>query len=211
MPAHLTIATAIDKNKIASDTTYLVLLEMDIIDPNDGSIAATLYAVNNNEPFVFQGVTYFSTYFEIDVSTDKETAPSATISVYDMTQTFQAQLQAYGASMDWPCRLKVVNANAPEQLVDQELDFSVLTAQASDQNYKITFTLGSENPLTLRFPPRQQFRNRCFWKYKGDQCRYAGDLPTCDYSLDGANGCRVHNNVLYFGGFPGLDHTNSVA
>jgi len=28
--------------------------------------------------------------------------------------------------------------------------------------------------------------------------------PTCDYTLDGPNGCRAHHNTLRFGGFPAL-------
>jgi hypothetical protein len=32
----------------------------------------------------------------------------------------------------------------------------------------------------------------------------AGGMPTCDYTLDGANGCREHKNTLHYGGFPAI-------
>jgi phage-related protein len=86
-----------------------------------------------------------------------------------------------------------------------EQNFVLMSAVAKDENYSIEFTLGAENPLALRFPYRQQFRNRCEWVYKGNECRYAGGLPSCDLTLDGDNGCRVHNNTYNFGGFFGLN------
>jgi hypothetical protein len=35
-------------------------------------------------------------------------------------------------------------------------------------------------------------------------------LPTCDHTIDGANGCIVHNNLIRIGTFPGID-TNGAA
>jgi hypothetical protein len=29
-------------------------------------------------------------------------------------------------------------------------------------------------------------------------------MATCDYTLDGANGCRAHDNEINFGAFPAL-------
>jgi phage-related protein len=33
-----------------------------------------------------------------------------------------------------------------------------------------------------------------------------GGLATCDYTLDGPNGCRAHNNTINFGGFPSIPY-----
>ena len=205
MPAHLSLATAIDKNRIASNVAYLILLEVDIRDPDQGNTIETIRCVNNNENVTFQGNEFIAIPFNISVTSDKDTSPSAQLDVYDLGQTFQARLQAYGRSLDWPSRIYVVNASAPNGMsLELRYDFDILTATAKDENYTLSFTMGAENPLTLRFPPRQQFRNRCFWKYKGQNCLYNGNLPTCDYTLNGANGCRVHDNVLNYGGFPGI-------
>jgi phage-related protein len=32
----------------------------------------------------------------------------------------------------------------------------------------------------------------------------AGGISSCDYTLDGANGCRAHQNALNYGGFPAI-------
>lgn len=41
------------------------------------------------------------------------------------------------------------------------------------------------------------------WKYFR---ALSGGLPTCDYTLDGANGCRYHEHSRHFGGFPALPY-----
>ncbi len=33
-----------------------------------------------------------------------------------------------------------------------------------------------------------------------------GGLVTCDHTLDGPNGCRIHENTRRFGGAPGIMH-----
>lgn len=35
---------------------------------------------------------------------------------------------------------------------------------------------------------------------------YSGGLATCDLTLDGANGCRIHQHNRHFGGFPALPY-----
>lgn len=207
MTNHISIATAIDKNRLASNAVYLALLEIDVINPADNTILTTLFACNNNETYVFRGVSYQAIPFELALTQEKETAPTAQIIIYDLAQIIQAYLQTYGGTLDWPCRIKVINVNDPSANIEIEQDFQIITASCEDGNYTVTFTLGAENPLTLSFPYRKAFRNRCYWTYKSAQCAYSGATTSCDYTLDGANGCRFHNNVANFGGFPGLAKT----
>ena len=204
MAAHLSVATAIDKNRVASSVVYYVLLEVDIRDPDNGTVIDTVRCINETETYEFQGKTYNTIPFNITITSDKDTSPSAQLDVYDLGQAFQARLQEFGRSLDWPARILIVNASAPTPMLELRYDFDIISASAKDDNYTISFVLGAENPLTLRFPPRQQFRNRCFWQYKGASCGYTGSLPSCDYTLDGTNGCRAHDNTINFGGFPGL-------
>ena len=204
MPTHLSIATALDKNLIASNNVYLLLLEVDVINPNDGTVIQTFYLAHNNENFVWNGNTYISTPLEVTTTQDNQTAPTCTITIWDMGRVIQGNLQAYGWQLAWPVRMKIVNATNPAKQPEIEQDFEVLSATCKDDDYSIAFTVGAENPLTLRFPPRQQFPNRCFWKYRDNRCQYTGSLPSCDYTEDGTNGCKAHNNIINYGGFPGL-------
>lgn len=214
MVKSVTLATAVDKNKISSDNVYLLLLEVDIIDAQTGKISETVYIANNNETVTFGGTAYQSVPFECELTQDKDTAPTATLTVYDFTQSIISALNEVGWSLSWPARFKVVNMkNADSGKVDMEQSFKLMDATAGSDKFVVSFTIGAENPLSLRFPVRKQFRNRCPWGYmggyKGPQCKYAGDMPSCDYTYDGANGCIAHNNTLNFGGFPGVEHSIS--
>ena len=75
---------------------------------------------------------------------------------------------------------------------------------ASAKNYDATFTLGAENPVTFRFPRRRQRRDVCQWRYKSAYCGYTGALPTCDFTMNGSNGCIAHANGPRFGAYPGI-------
>ena len=168
----------------------------------------TIYLVQNSEPFIWNGNTYNPAGISIDVSQDNQEVPSCTLTVTDITLTLQAVLQVYGWAISWPLRIKIVNATTPTLRPEWEYDFEILSAICKDADYTITFTIGAENPLSLRFPPRQQFNNQCFWHYKDASCGYTGSLPTCDYTFTGTNGCKIHGNTINFGGFPGLHAAN---
>lgn len=197
------IATAVDKGKLGSSVVYLALLEIDILDPTTRDVSSTLRYVHNNENFTFQGDTYVAMPFEFSVSRSKGELPTVTLTVKDMTQSIQSYLQEYEGGIDFPVRLKVVST-ADSAAAEVEEYFTIQAVRANSDSYSIEFDLGAENPLALRFPCRLQFRNRCFWRYKGTECGYTGGLTSCDFSYDGPNGCAAHNNGARFGGFPGI-------
>jgi phage-related protein len=105
--------------------------------------------------------------------------------------------------------LLVVNTDRLDQPPELEETFQITNSSA--KNYIVTFQLGAENPLSIGFPRRRQFKDRCAWQFKGYGCPYVGSLPTCDYTLDGANGCKKHfpgSTALPFKGLPGLVRMN---
>lgn len=60
-------------------------------------------------------------------------------------------------------------------------------------------------PKTVRVGPGLSVEsgtaNTVLWEYFTVD---SGGLQTCDYTLDGPNGCRVHQNTNNYGGFPGI-------
>lgn len=96
MPKSLSLATAVDKNRIASDNVYLLLLEVDIMNAQTGKLSETIYIVNNNENVTFGGTEYQAIPFECELTQDKDTAPTATLTVYDFTQSIIAALTTEG-------------------------------------------------------------------------------------------------------------------
>src|SRR5205085_10528274 len=102
--------------------------------------------------------------------------------------------------------LRIVNTQRLDHPPEMEHELQV--TGSSVKNYVVTFTLGAENPLALNFPRHRQFKGRCVWRYKGYGCQYTGTKPTCDYTLDGDNGCVAHDNAINFRGLPGLVRMN---
>lgn len=203
MPTHTSIATAIDKAKLASDVVYLALLEIDVLDRDTGQVLTTLRFAHNDEPYVFQGNTYTSCGFTFRINRGKGDLPGVTLELVDVTQAIQAILQEYQGGTDFPVRLMIVSSANPDAPEFSE-SFTIMSANTAAEGYLVSFELGAENPLGMRFPWRLMQRNRCNWVYRSVQCGYLGPLSTCDYTRDGPNGCRAHNNVDNFGAFWGI-------
>jgi lambda family phage minor tail protein L len=202
MPLHMSVATVIEKNRIASPVAFVPLLEIDVTDPKTGAYLETIYLARNNENVEYNGHTYTAAAFDFDAKVEDNNQPTVTVMTRDYTRAIQARVQAYGGGVGFTVRLIIVNSGNITQPPEIVETFSVI--QTSAKNYDITFTLGTENPLTRRFPFRRQFRDRCQWRYKGPECGYNGPLPSCDFTLFGINGCAAHNNDPRFGGFPGI-------
>lgn len=64
--------------------------------------------------------------------------------------------------------------------------------------------LGAMNAVRLAVPQLLAGRDTCRWAYRGAECGYTGQLPTCDRRWDSSNGCLAHGNQDRFGGFPGI-------
>jgi lambda family phage minor tail protein L len=204
MPYHSTIATALDKHKISSTVAYIPLLEVSITDTTTGGVIETLYLASNNETFVWQGNTYTPVEFEIDVTFEQDKVPSVSLLFRDFLNVIQPRMQAYGGIMGSNVRFMIVNSSVQDNPPEFDENFRIISAKANASDYTIQFTMGAENPLELRWPPRLQYRDRCFWQYKGVECGYTGTNPSCDFTLNGPNGCQAHANALRFGGFPGI-------
>jgi phage-related protein len=207
MPASITIADAIDKNKIASANVWLVLLDIDIISPDTGELIETRRFVKNNEPIPYRGNLYEPTDFDFDQNKELNSEPSLKLTVFDPTNSIRGAMEDYGGGIGFAVTMSVVNSGNLGARPELAEEFIVTEATAPD--VAVTFTLGAENPLKAEFPHRRQYRDRCPWPYKGRRCGYSGALATCDYTLSGANGCRAHSNVARFGGFPGLKNRQS--
>jgi hypothetical protein len=203
MPIHVSIATAIDRHKLASAVVYLPLLEIDVIDGETRAVIETIRLVHNNENVIFAGNTYINMPFEFDLTEQKDALPTINLTITDHTQAIQGRLQESQGGVDFPVRLLIVssnNMNTPETVNS----FTILTASARASDYSVTFEVGAENPLSLRFPARLMRRNRCEFRFRGKDCGYTGPAMTCDFGYDTPNGCAAKGNQQNFGGFRGI-------
>lgn len=201
-----TVGQAIERNQIASENPYIVLLEVDVRDTQNQHVEYIRMA-RNTENVVFRSQIFEAANFEIDVKESAGEIPQVSVSASDVSGIVRERMEAYRGGVGFKVKVMIVNAGALDGPPDIEEDFEVVSASAP-AGYRVSFTLGAENPLAMRFPRHVQFRDRCLWTYKGARCKYAGALGSCDYTLDGANGCRVHDNVTNFGGAPSLRPLN---
>lgn len=199
---HLNLSTVIDKNKVETDKTFILMFEVGVKDSN-GDLVNTLRFTKNSENVIFMGEEYVAANFDVDIKIEQNTEPSITLSAQDQTKTLASFIDAYDGLVTSDARLLVAHEESMDGPAEMDETFLIIDSTVSD--YVVKFTLGVETAVAYRFPNFRQFRNRCSWKYKGVRCQYAGVMPTCDYTRDGANGCIAHGNELHFGGFPGLN------
>lgn len=202
MSKSLSVASVIEKNRLSSDTPFLLCLDIAIIDPGTAALIETLRVVHNTEPLAFNGFEYTAANFDIELKEEAGTQSSIILSIRDYTRAVQQRMQLYGGGVGFTVTVMVVNSGALQQ-PPEIIEHFVVTGSSSS-SYVCSFTLGAENGLTKAFPRRRQAKDFCQWRYKDENCRYSGTLGSCDLSLKGANGCLVHDNVFRFGAFPGI-------
>jgi len=212
MARHLSVASVIDKNRVSSDTPWVILLEIHITDPNTREVVEVIRTAKNNENVIF-GVdddgaprVFLAGNFTINIDQRQNEAPSVSVTAQDQTRYIEQRMDDMAGGVFSECVMFVVNTDRLDQPAEIEETFQIISSGA--KNYVASFSLGSENPLGIQFPKSRQWKDRCTWRFRGYGCQYAGPLATCDYTKDGANGCIAHNNVKRFRGLPGLVRMN---
>jgi phage-related protein len=204
---NLSIATIVEKNKLASDQVFLIALAIEVKNPLSGQIDDTIYIVRNDEEVTIDGQVYEPMPFEITMEENAEGLPSVSLQIQDQEQLVQAYMQSYAGGVGFPVTLIVLTGGDKDSL-SSEADltefFEIVSASSDSGGYTSSWELGVENPLAIRFPRRRQHTDQCSFRYKSNECGYSGGLSTCDFTLGGDDGCRVHENAERFGGYPGL-------
>jgi phage-related protein len=206
MARHLSVESVIDKNRITSSAVWVALLKIDVVDPNTREVVETIHLARNEESILFGGQNYQAANFQIQIDQKQGEDPSVTLTAQDQTRFIQSRMEAMTGGVFSQVTLLIVNSERLDKPAELEHTFEVVNS--STKNYVVSFTLGAENPLAILFPKHRQSKERCAWRYKGYGCGYAGAMPTCDYTLEGPNGCKAHNNSINFRGLPGLVRIN---
>jgi len=202
---NLSLAAIIEKNKLTSNQAWLVAMKIDVLDPTTKAHVEYMYLVRNDETVTIEGEIYQPFPFEIDFTERANELPAITVNIQDQTRVVQSYMQNYGGGVGFEVDLMIVTGDNKDAInLEPELMEKYIITDASAGDYTANWTLGVANPLRLITPKRLMKRDLCSFTYKGVECAYAGGLSTCDRTLDGTNGCKVHTNQQNFGGFPGL-------
>ncbi len=202
MSKNVSLATVLEKNKLSSDVPLLALLDVEVINPATGVVVITLHIVNNPESVTYNSVTYEPGGFDFELKNESGRQSEVSLVINDFTQAVQNYMQEYGGGVGSNVTLTIIRGDQTTGAPEIVEYFQVVAASAQD--YVCNFQLGAENALMKTFPRRRQHRDFCQWRYKSAQCGYVGAIATCDLTLQGSNGCRVHANTVNFGAFPGL-------
>lgn len=216
MPLNLKLATVLEANKLRSPNAWPVLLEFSI-DP-ENTPDQVVRVCDNNEDIIFQGNTFIAFSFQIDSIEYKSQGelPSITLRVSNIQRAVQSVVDKYDGGTDSKCRLIALNMADLTGEPEVDVEFQVQDVQADEQ--WVSFQLGAPNPQRLPFPRSSYMNDHCDKDFnsptmqaildpRGVACAYEGPIQTCSHKLEGGNGCRAHNNILNFGGYPGVATT----
>ena len=196
----ITIPAALiaEKNKLANDTPFLVLCEIQFV-------GTTIRLVKNEANISWQGQTWAAFPFNIDDMGEagKNEVPQLQLSVSNVSRAIQSYIEAYDGGVDATVIIRVVHA---DNLVGTEtattlirLDYTVTSCTANPK--AVVFSLGASSPWQRRIPQGRARKNFCRFKFKSTECGYSGAETVCDKSI---TRCRVLANSSRFGGFPGV-------
>jgi len=194
----LPIALIIEKNRLASASPWIILIEITLTDNDE----TKLRFARNTEDVIFDGETYKAFPFEIEPTkqSSKGEIPTVTLRVSNITHLIQPFLEELDGGIGSTVKITVVNADhLKEDYSELEMTFDVLACQSTAQ--WVIFTLGAPNPLRQRFPLDQFIALHCRWRFKGVECSYSGAETTCNRTL---KRCRELGNSTRFGGFAGM-------
>lgn len=197
----MTLSTINDLNKLASDESLVVLLEVEIPSSD------ILYLANYNADITFLGNTYQAFLFQMgEISSSRGEVPQFEIKIDNTSRGINSLM------MDYDIYLKAngiegnqIYANI---IVVNTVDLSdyvlkerfELVSWDMDCNFA-SFKLGASNPFMQKYPSRAIYASVCQWKFKSTQCSYSGSETVCDKTLER---CRQLGNSARIGAFPGV-------
>lgn len=198
--AHILSTLAkIKKNDIASDTPFIILLEIQLKGDDE-----SIYLCHNNEDVIWNDRLWQAFPFELGETKEDGTGslPSIDLSVDNTSRALDYYLDKGGGGVESKIILRVVilPEDESEATAEPEVEeiFSVTDTTVTETFVK--FTLGNAYPSQARRPLGIYKKNFCPFKYKGVECACRSDLTDCNHTL---TACRERGNSKRFGGYPG--------
>ncbi len=203
MVRSLSTAVRTAKNLAEQDNRYTFLLELTVTDAFLGT--TTVRVARATESVLFAGQTYQPIPFALGKQTEDTTGELHELEIGIIDLSGQLRDWIYDNDIDGAAaKLILTFFDGFTHELALENDFVVRGWSATFE--AITVRLGSRNFFEVTFPGRPIDRDRCPFIYKGDRCAYVQQasgvsIPNCDHTLNGPNGCKVHENQPHFGGF----------
>lgn len=196
---NLSVAGMLEKSQLSSDGAWLLLVEVAIPDSDE-----SLRLVRNNEDITWNGYTWTAFNFKLgDIKEDNKGKPqSVPLQISNVTQTVQAYVEEYSGMTGATVTLRVVHSQHLDNTTPELEEVFTVESTTCDNKW-VTFYLGCDLSVQLRFPFRRVLKSFCAWRdhYKGIECGYAGSMTECDGTLQS---CRNRGNQTRYGGEPSI-------
>ncbi len=186
-------AAILEKNKLASDAPFLILLKIE-----HSKLESPIYLARNTEDVVWNKQTYVRFPFDIGtVTSDGQTIPTVDLTISNCGGLIQSYLQEYNGLADAKVTLYLVHENLLDRTdALMTIEFSVNSVSYDEQ--WITFKLGCSPELYYKFPLNCYMVNYCPYRFKDIRCGYNGTASACNNTL---KECRIKQR---FGGEQGM-------
>lgn len=196
MPLDLPNDFKIEKNKDINSPIYLY----SIIDFDGVGSDLNFCAWGDNVTFDDVEYTAFPiSHNEVGENSQGE-IDSVKVTVSNISRVIQSYLEEYDFSGK-KCRIRQVWSTLLAD-ADNKLDFIYfIDSYTADQNVVEFLLLPKTDVLALELPNGAYTRNYCRWRFKGDECGYAGGETVCNRSKQR---CKELGNFRRFGGFPSV-------
>lgn len=197
----LSAITKAEKNKMDTDSVFILLLELNIpmadVDP--------IRVCHNTEDIEWNGHIWQAFPFEIGkVSEDKSgSIPSFEIRIDNTSQALTYYVEASNGANNGEVVFYIVNTKCLQSTSAEVEEHYRITKLTVNEQW-VTATVGtSYNPHSRR-PEGKYTKNSCRHKeFGGPQCGYKGtEYTSCNRTL---SDCRERGCSSRFGGFPGVD------
>ena len=198
----LSAAAILEKNKLASDGAWLVLLKI-VAKQNP---TEPIYLVRNRDKITWNGAEWIPFPFDMDDINDdgQGEIQSLTVKVSNVTRVIQGYIEELSGGVDATVTVLVVNSNHLDVTAPSvEEEFSVTGTSCDDQ--WVYFSLGPAYPVSSRRPERRYLKNFCQFEYCGIECGLPESIkaqaPTCDKTLIS---CKNRGNSHRYNGEPSI-------
>jgi len=207
MPLEMNTNSISEKNKINSDSTWLILLEIRYLDD------LPMLFCYNNTPVVWPAEsinTWNPAIFSLSGMTETKDAeiPAVTLEVRDLSHIIIPYLEESNGGIGAEVIIRIVNSKYLTNPSPELTETMEIIGCSIDFENKISFSLGAENLLTRRCPTNRYLKNHCRFIFKDTTtCQYDGIGTSCGRSLAD---CKELGNEIHFGGFPGVGNSGFI-
>lgn len=185
-----------EKNKISSDSAWIVCLKIEITG------APVIRICANNEPITWQYETWTPFPFDIDDMSEDSKGELSTLNVKvsNVTRALVPYIEAGNGGLGSKVSLYIVNSKNLASITP-EVEETFVVTKVSYNTQWVAFELGSGYPEQSRRPERRLFKNYCQFEYCGVECGAVPSIkntyPTCKRTLAD---CRERGNNTRYGG-----------